>query len=84
MKQNILKVLLVVACAFIAGYNTFKAQEKGTEYVAMTLDNVEAVAACEVSSDSSKNNGVCERDVSDTEDYCVKANWGIQCCATIY
>ena len=56
----------------------------GNGYVAMTLDNVEAVAACEVSSDSSKNKGVCERDVNGTEDYCVRSNWGIQRCATIY
>ncbi|HJD10964.1 MAG TPA: NVEALA domain-containing protein [Candidatus Phocaeicola caecigallinarum] len=82
--KNILKTMAVVACVFVAGYNTFTVQEKGNGYVAMTLDNVEAVAACEVSSDSSKNKGVCERDVNGTEDYCVRSNWGIQCCATIY
>ena len=36
--KNILKTMAVVACVFVAGYNTFTVQEKGNGYVAMTLD----------------------------------------------
>ena len=44
----------------------------------VALADVEALAGCEVSSDPSKNTGVCSGDVNGNREYCVKSSsqWG--------
>lgn len=44
----------------------------------VALADVEALAGCEVSSDPSKNTGVCSGDVNGSSEYCVKSSsqWG--------
>ena len=40
----------------------------------VALADVEALAGCEVSSDPSKNTGVCSGDVNGNREYCVKSS----------
>ncbi|MDM8154403.1 hypothetical protein QUW14_08780 [Bacteroides gallinaceum] len=83
MKRNILKVMVVIVCAIGIGYNTFHAQECSNKYVFTELDSVEAIAACEVSSDPSKNTGVCQKDINNSREYCVTGIGMSGCCGTI-
>lgn len=83
MKRKMLKIVLIIACVLGIGYNTFEAQECNNKYVFAGLDSVEAIAACEVSSDPSKNTGVCQKDINSSREYCVTGIGMAGCCGTI-
>ncbi len=44
MKKNVLKVALVAAFCFVAGYTAYNAQSKNENLSDIVLDNVEALA----------------------------------------
>ena len=86
MKKTILKVTLVAAFALFAGYNVYCTQQSGV-VPDLTSADVEALAGCEVSSDSSRNTGICSGDVNGSREYCVTSSsqWGggPKCSATL-
>lgn len=65
----------------IAGYGVY-ANQKFEVMSDLFLDDVEAIAACEVSATGS-NNGRCVKDVNTSREYCAAGGWGPACCATI-
>lgn len=83
MKKNILKVTLVTMFALFAGYNVYCSQSTQKNFVNVILDEVEAVAACEVSPNWADNRGNCTSDVNNSNAYCVSSAWGPACCKTI-
>lgn len=86
MKKKIIRSVFVVAFAMVAGYNVYCSQ-KPAEMSDMALVDVEALAGCEVSSNSSNNTGICSKDVNTSKEYCVTSSsqWGggPQCSGTI-
>ncbi len=57
--NKIFKITLVAAVAAVAGYGVYANQK--TEGVSdLVLDDVEAIAACEVSASGPKSNGECQ------------------------
>lgn len=86
MKRNFFKLILAVAVAAFAGYNVHQSNLKTSLFFEVTLDDVEALAGCEVSSDMSKNKGICVEDVNNGQEYCVTGSiWGTgpSCSGTI-
>ncbi|NVK94899.1 NVEALA domain-containing protein [Bacteroides sp. L10-4] len=79
--NKIFKITLVAAVAAVAGYGVYANQK--TEGVSdLVLDDVEAIAACEVSA-SGPNKGACVKDVNTSREFCVTGGWGPACSATI-
>ena len=83
MKKIILSVAFV-ATAAIAGVNYLHSQ-KNVEISDLTIENVEALAGCEVSSQTLLNKGVCVKKVNSSEDVCVESSSmsGSACSGTI-
>lgn len=77
---------MVAFVAMVTGYNVYQSNVIPQDVRSITLTEVEAIAACEVSSNSSTNNGVCLGDVNNGNDYCVTGTiWSSapKCSATI-
>lgn len=77
MKMRFLKIGILTAFALVAGYNVCRIQ-KPTRMLDVELSDVEALAGCEVSSNSSSNTGICCKDVNTSREYCVTSSsqWG--------
>lgn len=71
--KKVLLTVAVVATAAIAGSN-YLHSEKGVKMSNLTMENVEALAGCEVSSITVLNKGVCVRKVNSSEDVCVESS----------
>lgn len=71
MKKIYKKVVILAALAIIAGYNVYMSNDSTYNLTNITLNDIEALAGCEVRSDDALNKGVCASDVSGTTDYCV-------------
>ena len=78
MKKIILKSMLFAAISVVASYNVYSSKVQVNSVFNTTLRDVEALAACEVSSDPSKNVGICVSDVDGVREYCAKKDniWG--------
>ena len=75
--KKVIKLFFVAAFVVVAGSGVYANQTSGT-ISDLALADVEALAGCEVSSDPSKNTGVCSGDVNGSSEYCVKSSsqWG--------
>ena len=75
--KKVVKLAFVAAFVAVAGYGVY-ANQTSNAMSDLALANVEALAGCEVSSDPSKNTGVCSGDVNGNREYCVKSSsqWG--------
>lgn len=81
--KKITFVLIAFAVTAIAGVNIH--QNKEIKAVNITISSIEAIAACEVSSDSSKNTGNCVKEMGTNKDTCVSATviWAVDCSGNI-
>lgn len=71
MKKSMIKLSVIAVVAIVAGYNVYHSNVETQNLSNITLAEVEAIAACEVSSDTNANKGICLGDVSNGNDYCV-------------
>ena len=69
--KKVIKITFVAAFAAIAGYSVYMNQAENTHYNWFSTD-VEAIAGCEVSSNSSNNRGSCIREYNGSGDACVE------------
>lgn len=77
MKKNIIGFTLFISFAIVGGYSTYVSQQHSILPFTTTFDDVEAIAACEVSADDSNNKGKCFADVNNGQEYCVSGTiWG--------
>lgn len=86
MKRSVIKSTMIAFVAIFAGYNVYQSNVSTQNLSNITLAEVEAIAACEVSSNDGFNNGLCMGDVNNGNDYCVTGSiWGTapKCSATI-
>lgn len=79
--KRIIKVILFIVFVAYVGHQSVNKQSGVKENI--IFDNIEAMATCEVSSDTYKNTGTCHRDVNNSNEYCVFGWGGAQCCGTI-
>lgn len=83
MKKSFFTVTLVTVFALFTGYNVYSSQNIQGCIRDIVLDDVEAVAACEVSPNVWENKGHCTKDINEKTAYCVENAYGPACCATI-
>ena len=78
MRKKILKFMMFAAISVVASYNVYSSKLQVNSFFNTTLGDVEALAACEVSSDPSKNVGICVSDIDGMREYCAKKDniWG--------
>lgn len=77
--KKIMKIAFVTVFTVMTGYNIYTNQK--VDVVSdLVLDNVEVIAACEVSA-VSPNEGHCVKDVNNSNEYCAIFGWGPICCA---
>ena len=71
--------------ALAAGGFTYSATKTGHNHPGMSLDEVEAITACEVSSDASKNQGYCSSLYNAPTDACTSTGDGgsVRCSGNI-
>lgn len=81
IKNGVIATLVVVFMFGIAYHVSDK--QGNTIATFVSIDEVEAIAGCEVSSNSSLNIGVCKKDVNSSNEYCVTGNGGSQCSGTV-
>lgn len=79
--KKMIKIAFVAVFAAVAGYGVY-ANQKVDAMSDLFLDDVEAIAACEVSA-AGPNNGRCVKDVNTSKEYCATGGWGPICSATI-
>lgn len=79
--KKVMKIVFVAAFAAVSGYGVY-VNQKIDVVSDLVLDDVEAIAACEVSA-VGHNDGRCVKDVNTSNEYCVVAGWGPVCSTTI-
>lgn len=84
MKAKIIKLSLAVAVMTVVGYYSYEKNEVAP-FATMTLNEVEAVASCEVSSDPNLNRGYCVKNYGGAGDACVSSGSGseVRCSGNI-
>ena len=75
MRKKFIKVAFVAAIALVGGMNMYNSNSVNL-IPRMMLNEVESIAACEISSDHGNNIGYCSSNLGSSGDSCVTSGSG--------
>lgn len=72
MKKKYYYLFVIVAILFLSVYQMTKSSDSEIVVSNILINDIEAVAGCETSSDKDQNTGYCEPKQGELDDACVK------------